>query len=166
MDARRENLLTGAFLAACAALFLVALLPRTTVRSLPLEPVGDEVTVVVEGAVANPGRYTLPWGARVEALVQRAGGLAPDAAAELVNGARPLTDGQRVVVPRERSASGEARISLNEAGPGALERLPGIGPALAARIVAARPFGRIDELQRVRGIGPVTLEKLRPRVTL
>lgn len=166
MDTRREPLLTGGLLAACAALLLTALLPRATVRAIPVEPLGEQVTVVAEGAVRDPGRYTLSWGARVEDLVERAGGLAPDAARELVAWARPLTDGARVVVPRQQSAAGEARVSVNDAPPIRLERLPGIGPALAQRIVAARPFARVDDLLRVRGIGPVTLERLRPHVTL
>jgi len=50
-----------------------------------------------------------------------------------------------------------------------LDRLPGIGPALAARIVEDReargPFGSLDALQQVRGIGPVLAERLRPHVT-
>lgn len=50
-----------------------------------------------------------------------------------------------------------------------LERLPWVGPALAARIVADReahgPFGSIEGLERVRGIGPKLAERLRPLVT-
>ncbi len=48
------------------------------------------------------------------------------------------------------------------------ERLPGIGPSLAARIVADRaangPFGSVAGLRRVRGIGPKTVDRLRPYV--
>jgi competence protein ComEA len=43
-------------------------------------------------------------------------------------------------------------------------RLPGVGPALAARIVAARPFAEVDDLRRVRGLRTVLLERLRPLV--
>ncbi|MBK7907456.1 MAG: helix-hairpin-helix domain-containing protein [Gemmatimonadetes bacterium] len=50
-----------------------------------------------------------------------------------------------------------------------LDRLPGIGPALAARIVEERarlgPFGSMDALDQVRGIGPALAERLRPHVT-
>lgn len=55
---------------------------------------------------------------------------------------------------------------LTAADPRLLETLPGIGPALAARIVAARPFHDVDDLLRVRGIGPATLERLRSAVRL
>lgn len=66
------------------------------------------------------------------------------------------------------AAAGPERVDLNQAGVEALDGLPGIGPALAERIVESRrtegPFRRLDDLLRVRGIGPVVLERLRPRV--
>lgn len=61
-------------------------------------------------------------------------------------------------------------VSINSGGQADLESLPGIGPALAGRILAYRqangPFRTIDELDRVKGIGPKTLEKLRPYLRL
>jgi competence protein ComEA len=56
------------------------------------------------------------------------------------------------------------RLSLNRATAAELEALPGIGPALAARIVAGRPYRSVDALDAVRGIGPRTLQRLRPWV--
>lgn len=56
------------------------------------------------------------------------------------------------------------RVDLNLAPAGEIEALPGVGPVLAARIVAAReekPFASADDLGRVPGVGPVTLERLR-----
>jgi competence protein ComEA len=61
------------------------------------------------------------------------------------------------------------KIDVNRAGEAELRRLPGIGPTLSARIVAARkqrPFATVDELRRVKGIGAKTLERLRPHVTV
>jgi competence protein ComEA len=61
----------------------------------------------------------------------------------------------------------DAPLDLNLATAEELQRLPGIGPKLAAAIVAARekkPFASVDELRRVKGIGPKTLEKVRPLV--
>ncbi|MFO0626805.1 MAG: helix-hairpin-helix domain-containing protein [Polyangiales bacterium] len=57
-------------------------------------------------------------------------------------------------------------VDLNVAPEAALRDLPGIGPALARRIVAGRPYGAVEDLRRVRGIGPRTLLRLRPRVTV
>lgn len=61
------------------------------------------------------------------------------------------------------------RVDVNEASDEALQALPGIGPALARRIVEERGRGRfksVEELARVRGIGPATVERLRPLVSV
>jgi competence protein ComEA len=59
-----------------------------------------------------------------------------------------------------------AGVGLNSAGSVELIEVPGIGPVLAGRILAFRrengPFRSVDELIRVRGVGPRTLEKIRP----
>jgi comEA protein len=61
------------------------------------------------------------------------------------------------------------KINVNAADAATLCALPGIGPAYAARIVAYRenhgPFERPEDLTAVKGIGPATVEKLRPYVT-
>jgi competence protein ComEA len=60
-------------------------------------------------------------------------------------------------------------VNVNTASAEELRRLPGIGPKLSERILAARadrPFRSVDELRRVRGIGAKTLERLRPHVTV
>lgn len=61
-------------------------------------------------------------------------------------------------------------VDVNAAGPDELALLPRVGPSLAAAIVADRgargPFRSLDDLDRVRGIGPATLDGLRPHVTV
>ncbi len=61
-------------------------------------------------------------------------------------------------------------INVNTAAQGELELLPGIGPALAKRILEYRaskgPFKRIDDLDAVKGIGPKILERIRPQVAV
>lgn len=63
-------------------------------------------------------------------------------------------------------ASDGAPIDLNTATEAQLQSLPGIGPALAKRIVEARPFATVDDLTRVRGIGPAVMERIRDSVTV
>jgi competence protein ComEA len=69
---------------------------------------------------------------------------------------------------RARPADGPppvAVVDVNRADPAELTLLPGIGPALAGRIVADRgsrgPFARVEDLDRVPGIGPATIDRLR-----
>lgn len=80
--------------------------------------------------------------------------------------AAPLTDGQVVQVPGQVSEAGAARVSINSAPAELLETLPGVGPAIAVRIVEHRPYSRVDDLVRVPGIGVRTLERLKPFVGL
>ncbi|MEX2502661.1 MAG: ComEA family DNA-binding protein [Trueperaceae bacterium] len=166
MDDRRERALTLAMAGLCLLLATVGLVshlapgrPVPTIEEPPLQ-------VAVSGAVRAPGSYELPWGTRVDGLIREAGGLADGAAEDLIRPAVRLVDGERVHVPYATTANDDPRISLNEAHVHDLERLPGIGPALAGRIVADRPFHRVDDLLRVRGIGPATLRGMRDRVRL
>lgn len=139
---------------------------------------GSRLLVHVVGAVRRPGVYALPDGARVQAAVRRAGGATPRADLAALNLAARLGDGQRILVPRRGEAGaaprqagvpgGDGPISLSSAGVEDLEALDGIGPTLAARIVAWREanggFRSVDQLLEVEGIGPGRLESLRPQV--
>lgn len=58
------------------------------------------------------------------------------------------------------------KVDVNTADAKTLEALPGVGPEIAREIIAARPFKSIDDLERVRGIGPERLEVLRNEVTV
>ncbi len=144
------------------------------------------IVVHVAGAVASPGVYQLPGGARVVDAVAAAGGAAGQARTDAVNLAAPLHDGDRVYVPTVDEASpppagvsGAAGapaaagpvgpIDLNTATVDELDRLPGVGPATAAAIVAYReahgPFASVDALAEVRGIGPAKIDAIRELVT-
>ncbi|MBP7290775.1 MAG: helix-hairpin-helix domain-containing protein [Nannocystaceae bacterium] len=72
-------------------------------------------------------------------------------------------DGTRGRMPADDLAALAQPVDVNTAGADELASLPGVGPAIAARIVAGRPFVSVDALLRVRGIGPKTLARLRVR---
>lgn len=146
----------------------------------------EPIVVQAAGAVARPGVYRLPPGARVADLVDAAGGPTPDAAVEEVSLAARLADGQRVVVPRVGDPTTVAAaptgtspgapgapagpLDLNAASTADLDRLPGVGPATATAIVRYReqhgPFTSVEQLGEVPGIGPAKLDTLRPLVTV
>ena len=164
MKSKRENLLTWGLVALCAALVFVNLWPRLTVQRVEVVERTPDITLAIAGAVRTPGVYTLPWGSRMEALIGAAGGFSASAEKTLVNLAAPLDTGDAVFVPSAQTEQGEPRVSINSATLAELDTLPGVGPATAQKIVAARPFNEVDDLLNVSGIGPATLEKLRPLV--
>lgn len=151
----------------------------------PPPVVSDEPLVVhVAGAVRSPGVYEVGPDARVTAAIEAAGGSLPGAVVDALNLAAPLVDGQRVYVPAagevvpqvEPVGSGSGSggggppvpIDVNTAAPDELLGLPGVGPATAAAIVDERerngPFEVVDDLIRVRGIGPAKLDAVRDLV--
>ncbi|MFE7067597.1 helix-hairpin-helix domain-containing protein [Microbacterium sp. NPDC057658] len=143
--------------------------------SASVEPAPAEIYVHVLGAVERPGLYVLRADSRVVDALAAAGGSTDAAELAGVNLARRVEDGEQILVPvvgavADPSAppSGDGTVDLNTADQAALEELPGIGPALAERIVAWREdngrFRTVDDLLAVPGIGEKVLEGLRDGV--
>lgn len=130
--------------------------------------------VHVVGEVLQPGLYQLDFGSRVSDAVAAAGGFTVDAVETSVNLARQLADGEQVVVLSkivdEGGGGDSGLVSLNRATEAELDELPGIGPALAERIVAFRKerggFSSVSQLQEVSGIGDKVYAQIEPLVTL
>lgn len=129
------------------------------------------VVVHVVGAVRQPGVIELPAGARVIDAVDAAGGVQPGVRAG-VNLARVLVDGEQIVIGQQQQSTttSDGRIAINAASATELEALPGVGPVLAARIVAYRstngPFANLRELLQVPGIGDAKFAELADAATL
>jgi competence protein ComEA len=152
-------------------------LPPVAVATAPDDQSGP-VTVYVVGAVHHPGVLMLPAGSRARDALRRAGGPLRTADLSQLNLAVRLADGEMVTVPRRGASASlpaagapvtsQAIVHLNSATVEQLDGLDGIGPSLAARIVAWRSahggFHSVDDLGEVSGIGPARLEALRGRV--
>lgn len=152
-------------------------------------PSSRQIAVWVDGAVATPGLFRLPDDGRLGDAIGLAGGLTEDADLARLNLAARLKDEQHVAVPSKKDeAAGRSAatpigmgiatsgagvsvglIDINSAPAELLDTLPGIGPTLAARIVAYReangPFQRVDELARIEGISPKMVDEMRDRIT-
>ena len=146
--------------------------------SLSSSPV--PIIVDVAGWVRRPGVYEFAPGDRVIDAVNRAGGARKGADLTTLNLAAPLADGTQIIVAKPGATapvgggtsetSGTALINVNTASEPELEDLPGVGPVTAAAIVDYRtqngPFSAVDDLIDVSGIGPSTLEQIRPFATV
>ena len=154
------------------------------------EAVPQEIWVHVDGAVGAPGVYALSAGnPRVKDAIDLAGGLAADASTSTINLAEPLSDGQKIHVPREGETpaatpqevgppSGNANegpaqvgsglININTATEAELQDLPGVGEATATSIVEERssggPFSSPEDIMRVSGIGEKKFEKMKEHI--
>lgn len=156
--------------------------PAATVARRPDVP---KMTLVhVAGAVRRPGVYRMGGDTRVIQAVRMAGGPTRGADLSRLNLAAPVADGQQVIIPSRLpvapagggggssggggAAGAAGPVSLSSATQADLEALDGVGPALAARIIAWRDthggFSSVDQLDEVPGIGPARMEALRPRL--
>jgi competence protein ComEA len=142
----------------------------------------SEAVVFVAGAVARPGLYRLRGGDRAGDAIRLAGGPAAAADPWAVNLAARVQDGDEIYVPRagERAAPAAAKrgrrsrstpapvhdVDVNRADTQTLGRVPGIGRAIAARIVELRerdgPYASLDELLDAGGMTAARLERARP----
>ena len=162
-------------------------------RAAGLPTAAGVLLVHVVGQVRRPGVVRLAPGARVLDAVQAAGGATSSADLNRLNLARPVADGEQIVVPKPgeslpaggapgaggagvgsagqgSTAAGSAGglVDLNTADASALDSLPGVGPVLAQRILDWRTqhgrFSSVDELGEVSGIGDKLLAQIGPKV--
>jgi competence protein ComEA len=135
-----------------------------------------KIYVHVAGSVKSPGIYQLDSGTRVYDAVLAAGGFTSKANQASVNMARALNDGEQLLIS---SGSGpqafdnsmtSSLISLNQASASQLEDLPGVGPALAGRMIDWRTanggFKAKEDLLNVAGIGDKLFASVKDLVTL
>jgi competence protein ComEA len=138
---------------------------------------GARIFVHVLGAVERPGLYELTDGARVVDAVAAAGGFTDVADQAGINLARFVSDGEQLRVPAigevpvaAPGTTADGLVNLNTADTAALETLPRVGPALAARIIDWREanggFGSVEDLRNVTGIGDKTFDGLKDLVTV
>jgi competence protein ComEA len=162
-----------------------------TVTAIPqptVTPTLAPLRVYVTGAVAHPDVYSLPAGSIVRDALVVAGGATADADLNRINLAQQVCDQQQIYVPRlgeenlplpsppspPTSTSGSVqatdKVNINTATVEELDTLPGIGPAIAQRIIEYRqtngPFQSIADIKKVSGIGDKLFEQLKDLITV
>ena len=148
-------------------------------------PPKQEITVYVTGAVNKPGLVKVPEGARAADAVNACGGLLPTADGEKINMAQSLKDGQQLKVPEKtgtnsktdsgkrdktKAADSGEKVNINTADEKALDTLPGVGPAMAKRIIEYREsegaFQSIEDIKKIRGIGEAKFAKMKDKICI
>lgn len=160
------------------------------------ELAAGEAAVYVTGEVNRPGLVYVALDARVADAVSKCGGLTAIADMDKVNMAQTVTDGMQIRVPEKAvqvqavgvvpspsadkastakavssgGTDGSELININTADAAALDKLKGIGPAMAQRIIDYREengsFQSIEDLQKVKGIGKAKFAKLKDQITI
>jgi len=153
-------------------------------------PTLASITVEVRGAINKPGVYALAAGSRVQDVLTLAGEMTNAADARALNLARKLNDGEQVYVPTLGETPPTTapaltpalrslptvikqpigKINLNTATLAELDTLPGIGPAIAQRIIEYRQqngaFTKLEDIKKVRGIGDAMFEQIKELITV
>ena len=136
------------------------------------------LVIDVQGEVKRPGVYELPINSRVNDAIKSAGGANKNADLSYLNQARMLKDGEQIYVEKKVNSSAGANrktsttfngiLNINRATAKELDKLPGIGPVIAGRIIEYRKvngaFQSIDDLRKVQGIGASILEKFKSKI--
>ncbi len=142
------------------------------------------IFVDISGAVVKPGVYQLKADSRLQDGLIAAGGLSAQAdrdyIAKNLNLAIKLKDGTKVYIPdktqnsklKTQNYSGEGNeisvsgfININTATLSELDKLPGIGPVTAQKIVDNRPYGDINELLSKKIVSSKVFEQIKEKIT-
>jgi competence protein ComEA len=182
---QKRSLLSISALVIALSIFLVI---RGSSHEVPIAPAElqvtesiAQVTVDVAGAVKTPGVYSLPINSRVVDAIKAAGDQLKGADLSDINLARIVKDGEQIYIyppskggnpvrisPQRVKAKSSGPIALNRASAKTLESLDGIGPVLAARIVAYRnqngPFLAVEDLLKVSGIGSAKFAQFKEKL--
>jgi len=182
-------ILLGGISVLAIVISIVLLVKSTQTVSEPIQFSSDtaeasgsaQLTIDVEGAVVNPGLYSLPGGSRVEDAITAAGGLGnnadTDAFAKTFNRATKLTDGAKIYIPKIDTSGTDqtshiinttqnGMVNVNTASESELDALPGVGPVTAQKIIDNRPYMTLDDLVAKKAIGTALFSKIKDQLSL
>lgn len=134
-----------------------------------------EIVVDVSGEVKTPGVYKLAAGLRVNDAIAAAGGFTQEADKSKMNLAAKAQDGQKIYVPAiggqmisntgQVISESSGLININSAPEAELDKLPGVGPVTAQKIIASRPYSTLDDLLTKKAVSSSVFSKIKDLVT-
>lgn len=152
----------------------VQILPAATAM-----PSAEKIVVDISGAVIAPGVYDLPANSRVRDAVLVAGGLTDEADRSRINMAAKIGDGQKIYVlaigeqlgssvvgSLQAGQSVGALININTASEAELDKLPGVGPVTAQKIIASRSYSAPEDLKTKKVVSASVFEKIKDLITV
>ena len=160
-------------------------------EELHAEPIViDEIIIIdIAGEIVSPGVYSLKEGSRIIDAIEIAGGLTEKADVRFINRAEMIFDGSKIYIPSKEESTDTSigttyttagrttvtiganqLININTASSEELQKIPGVGPSTAEKIIAYRTtygkFKTIEDLINISGIGNKTLEKMKGYITV
>ena len=149
---------------------------QQSVEETSIDDVKSEIYVDISGCVYNPGVYKIKGGTRLFQVIEKAGGLTPEADTDSINQAEEVYDGQKILIS-SKGNSGEnqmslavqesqnGKININTADSLKLQEIPGVGPTTAQKIIDYRQnYGKFkskEDIVNVSGIGEKTYENIK-----
>lgn len=143
------------------------------------------ILVDIAGAVEKPDVYEVSAGARLKDALILAGGLSLRADREFFertfNQAKKLTDQEKIYIPSQEEVSGgdvagaytnptetpvNGKMNINTVPSESLDRLPGVGPVTASKIISARPYKQIEDLLNKKVVSNAVYEKIKGLITV
>ena len=176
----KEKLIKILSIAVILALAIVLKLSNTDTEEINIESAvqvadTDEYYIDIGGAVVKPGVYKVAAGTRLFEVVELAGGLRTDADTNTVNQAAIVEDGAKIIIPIACDDSdlmaqsyNSTLVNINLADKTQLCTLPGIGDAIADRIIeyrASNRFTKKEDIMSVKGIGKSIYEGIEESIT-
>ncbi|MEG6585803.1 helix-hairpin-helix domain-containing protein [Dendrosporobacter sp. 1207_IL3150] len=159
-------------------------LPNPADQDFEVKVNSPELVIYISGAVNNPGVIKVQQGVRVMEAVNLAGGLLPTADSTKINLAQVVKDGMQINVPEKKLAAAAdnikdksiiqvsqgGKININTADAAELDKLPGIGPSIAEKIIKYREsqglFNNTADIKKVPGIGESKYQKIQDKITI
>lgn len=153
-------------------------------RTVPKEPLIPSIYVHLCGQVQHPGVYKVKQGTRLIQVIKQAGGFTKQAARDVINQAKIVTDEEQIEIPsknqmiqkqsmqqsKEQVTVTDDRVNINTATKEQLMTLPGIGQAKAERIIDYRTrqgaFTSIEQIKQIEGIKEKAYEKIKDKIII